>query len=285
MSRLLLLALAATLAACGPPASGLDPDDVLKAANTAIAAHDTDRALDLLAEAADQGHLGALGVLAEAYERGYLRAPDTNLPIWSCPGQATLASRRYQDALRAGAHRGEATALHRVAREMLARRWDGQTWQDPSAADRDSAEAIYRQLDGTQTPSLELSGLARALGRDAEAARILEAAAAHDVGACIIHTIKTVPRVMAGSAALSQQVASEASYLDAMASCDALARAQGDPLPGARRVTDLAESAASGDARAADLLDGLRAEGVFDRHPHLQEAARPAAAPARSEAG
>ncbi|MEM1118562.1 MAG: hypothetical protein AAGJ11_18795 [Bacteroidota bacterium] len=263
MPRLLLLALATTLAACGPSASGLDPQAAVEAADTAIAAHDADRALALLTEAAGAGHLEAMRRVAEAHERGYIRTPyeqgetSANLAVTTWPGRAAVARYRYASALASRAEAGEPGALLVAALELkgsLTRR--NGTWEaDMTPVERDSLAALHARLDAMDVDRLPLWSIAVALADTAAARRHLdEAVEAAEPRACDIRTWfgSSVGRDLSTARGL-------ASYYDALASCPKEGLVEDALAP-------LAENVRAGIPEAVALADSLRDLGVFDRH-------------------
>lgn len=279
LRRPALAALAALLTTCSPHAD-LGPDEALRAAHDALGADDAGRALALYGVAADAGRLDALATVAEVRRRGYFNvsagwpapAATRHLPVWSWPGQAALAERAYAAALRDSARAGHPDALARVADRLLDRTWDGEAWRDPTAADRDSARAIYRRLDAEGADPLRLYSLAWALGDEAGKRRHLEAAdAAGHPQACVFLFYLEGGRDLATPEGL-------AGYLDHLHACPGPGGA--GPTAAREDVRAIVAQVEAGNAAAADLLDGVRTLGVFERYPHLAPpAARPAPPP------
>ncbi|MEM6286265.1 MAG: hypothetical protein AAF845_03825 [Bacteroidota bacterium] len=265
MSRLLLIALAATLAACEPSASGLDPDDAVEAADTALADQDTDRALDLLAEAADAGHLGAMRRLADAYERGHIQAPRqrgtraSHLAVTASPEQAALARSRYADTLAARTEAGDPEALLAAALDLTGTltRTDSTWAAEMTPAERDSLAGLHSRLDAMDVDRMPLGSVAVALGDTAAARRHLdEAVAAAEPNACLYGIMfSRDPPDLVTACGL-------AAHYDALAAC-----------PEEGLVEETAEghlrSVRTGVPDAVALADSLRSLGVFDRHPRL----------------
>lgn len=267
MSRLLVLITAVT--ACGALASGL-PSALL------ADAPDADRALDRLTEAAADGDVYALHELAEARRRGYVRASSqsgripTHLPIWSWPGQAWLAHRNFERTLRDSVAAGHSDALFLTADRLL------QPWRrghsggvGPTEADRDSANVLFDRLVGREPSSLRLAFLAKQLRREADYERLLTEAAGREPRACAFHLAMTFRK--AGPSGSAPSPSEQAEFLDAAAVCADLFETHDldERDPGSSFVVGLVEQTASGNAEAADLLAGLRAEGVFERHPRF----------------
>ena len=284
-----LLALAGLVAACGPPPSGLSPDDAYEAAWAAADRGDVRRALGLLDEAADAGHLAALGARAEAASRGYLRtrggAPERNLAYLPWPGEASRTAARYDAALRDSVRAGHSDALYLALDDVLGRGGPG---SEPARADRDSADALYRRLVQTGRGTLGLAFVAQRLGREADSERWLAEAAAQDRGACFhrlfLSTALPPSETPEDRAAVEAELRSpryHADFIGGAERCAALpdggALASGDGVRvdvSGRFVRALRAAAAAGDDEATALLDGLRAEGVFQRHPRLDRVGR-----------
>ena len=264
-----VLALAALVAACGPAPSGLAPADAYKAAWVAADSGEVHRALALLEEAADAGHLGALEALAVAHGRGYISrsasasdpAETVHLAIRSWPGQATRAERAYTDALADSARAGRSNALFAVARRLLNRSWDGDRWTDPTEADRDSALTLYRRLDASGAEPMRLFSLAHSLDDEAATRRHLrDADADGHPQACVFLYWMDGGRDLSTPEGL-------AVYLDQVHACPGPSGA--GPTEAERTVRGLVDRAAAGNPAAAELLAGLQATGVFGRHPAL----------------
>ena len=285
MTRLVTaVALAAAVAGCGGPPSGLSPDDAFGAAMVAVDSGDAVRALALLDEAADAGHLQALAVRAEAYGRGYLRTDygrgyqrgvlpaNVRFVVW--PGQAARTARAYHDALRAGVDRGDADATLQLAHELAEPKYIDGRWVKPPA-DRDSARALYRRLRAAGADPYRLAMLAYALDDTAERDRQLAAAADAGNGeACWLRLWWTGgPRDLATAAGFS-------AFVDDAEAGPPEMRGE-DPV--ARDLRALTDQARSGNAAAVALLDSLDAGGLFERHPRLAAvvAARQAAGAGR----
>ena len=268
MTRLPPLALVALalLAACGPRPSGLSPDAAFQASLAAAERGEVPRALALLREAADAGHLGALALRAEATRRGYLRTADggrtpgpseRTLSFLVLPGEAEAAQNAYARALRRAASKGDPDARLRLALDLARPRWIGGEWATPDA-DRDSARALYRSLAAGGAAPGPLAALARLLGDEgAYAVHLDAAAAAGDARAC---------RFRAHAAHRDRSSAARFSaFADAVEACP--------PVPGHDPLADdvraLRRQARSGNAAAVALLDSVRAGGLFRRHPRL----------------
>ena len=239
-------------------------------AQDALDADDAGRALALLQVAADAGRLDALATLAEVRSRGYFNLSDgdqpatQHLPVRNWPGQAALAERAYASALRDSARAGHPDALARVAGRLLNRSWDGDAWREPTAADRDSARAIYRRLDAEGYDPIRLYSLAFALDDEAAKLRHLrDADAAGHPQAC----------VFLYWAAGSRDVSTPegfASYLDHLHACPGPGGA--GPAAAAKDIQALVAQVDAGNAAAADLLAGIWETGVFERYPDLAPA-------------
>lgn len=269
MTRPLLAALAVLAAGCGAAPSGLSPDDAFRSAMAAADSGEVRRALALLGEAADAGHLDALAVRAQAYGRGYLRtgygrgyqrgATEVHRPFFVFPGQAAAAENAYREALRKGAADGDPDALFRLAHRLTERQWTGAEWAS-SAADRDSARAVFGRLVRRGADPYRLAALASALGDDAERDRQLGLAVeAGDGRACWWALWAGPQRSKATAAGFS-------AFADRAEACP-LDLYDADPV--ADDLRTLGRQAAAGNAAAAVLLDSLRAEGLFERHPRL----------------
>ncbi|PAP77958.1 hypothetical protein [Rubrivirga marina] len=271
MVRLSILCLL-LLAACRPAPSGLTPHEAALAHLDALRAGDADRALALLDEAAEAGHLEALHILAHAHGRGYLQTPydsvqksTSHLPIFSTRWEAGRALRRFERALRDSVRAGSVEAQFLVADRLLGTR------RIPGARDEvdpDSARALYHTLAARDADPLRLAFLANRLGDDeAYLAHLDDAAEAGDPNACVFRYWRRRDRDARFSAA---GVARE---IDALEACRARAlEAHHDAemfTSGERVVGDLAAQAREGNAEATATLDSLRATGVFDRHPRL----------------
>lgn len=269
-SALLLLA----LGACGPAPSGLSPEDAHRAHADALRQRDADRALALLTEAADAGHLVALQTLADARQRGYLRVPydpatksATLLPIRTTRWKAGRALRRYERALADSARAGSTESLFLIADRLLepSRVQGARQTMD---ADRDSARAIYRSLADRGADPLRLAFLADRLDDEPGHLAHLDAAAeAGDPNACVFRYWARRDRGARFTAA------GLAERIDALEACRDRAIASHHDAEmftsGVRLVSDLAEQAGRGNAEAEAVLDSLRAAGVFERHPRL----------------
>ena len=267
MTRL-LAALAVALAGCGTAPSGLSPDDAFQSAMAAVDSGDVRRALRLLDEAADAGHLDALAVRAGAYRRGYLQTDygrgyqrgvlPSNLPFFVLPGQAGAAGRAYQDALAAGAARHDADAMFRLAHELAQPQWINSERIPP--ADLDSARAIYDRLNAQSADPFRLAMLALSLHDTDERNRQLDVATEAGDGRACWWTLWTGPRRNLATAA------GFSDYVDDAEACPLDLQAD-DPVADDLRA--LAGQVRAGNDAASALLDSLRAEGVFRRHPRL----------------
>lgn len=257
--------------------SGLPAEEAFGTAQEAIAEGDAGRALSLLEEAANAGHLGALEQLADGRERGYLTTAGPNrsasrarVAVWSWPGQATRARHAYRRVLADSARAGHPQAMLLVAQDLLGGGW---AWSEAPAADlppatRDSAEVLYARLRSTSAPRLSLSFLARALGHDDDARALRQAAVdGGEPQACWFQIVTETDVDLSTPAGV-------AAYVDSAEAC----RASGPPPEtdyAADAVRELADQAAAGNRAAVDFIDALRAEGVFERHPRLVDVVDP----------
>lgn len=270
LSILLLL----SLSACRPDPSALSPDDAVRAHIDALRQGDAAHALALLTDAADAGHLEALRVLADARQQGYLRVPydpatksATLLPIRTTRWKTGRALRRYERALEDAARAGRAEALFHVADRLLEpRRIHGA--HVTVNTDLDSARAIYRTLADRGADPLRLAFLADRLGDEAGHLAHLDTAAEEgDPNACVFRYWARRDR---GDRFTAAGVARQ---IDALETCRDRAieadRTVEMFTSGERVVGDLAEQAGRGNAEAMAVLDSLRADGVFERHPRL----------------
>ena len=265
MPKALVLLLA--LAACTPTPRSADA--IQADMDAAHAAGDGDRAFALLKEAAATGELYPLGELATARERGYLRLRLTdgtviNHPVRSLPGQAALTRRAFERALAAGAHSGQPQALLDAAQHLVGDviTVNGEVQDDLSPAVRDSARAIYRRIAGADVPQLALALLARRLGdEDAYRQHLDAAVAAAEPQAC------TFRLWFSGTRHDLSTPAGYADYLDAVEACP---RAPDAPDPAAEDLGKLAALIRDGNEATVAFVEGLRDEGVFERHPRLE---------------
>ena len=271
-----LLVLLALAAGCGPAPSGLSPDDAFQASLAAVGEGDVPRALALLDEAAEAGHLGALDYRARSYRHGYLRtdwsAATSSRPgkieethaFLVLPGQARAAQADYRRALDAAADTDDLGAMRQLAFELGQPRWIGGEWTTrPSALD--SARVLYDRMQALGADPLDLANLARVLNLDdAHRAHLQAAAEAGDPVACLQrayndHGYPFSARGMAPA-------------IDALEACRRLAAGGVSPVSfdqNVQRLGDLAAQVRSGNDQARAILDSLRADGVFERHPRL----------------
>ena len=275
-----VLAFALALGACGSGAD-LAPGDAPLAARAAVEAGDAERALDLYGVAADAGDLGALRAVAEARRRGHLtrRSPAgaVHLAVQSAPGEADRAERTYRAALADSARAGSADALLTVALDLVGGPTlvNGEVQGETPAAARDSAAAIYRRIASADVPRLPLALLAQAVGDPAGYAHhVDEAVRAGEPGACTVQVWHVgAPRDLTTPEGL-------AAHVDALEGCPGPDGA--GPAQAREDVRRVVAATAGGDAEAVAFLAGLRATGLFERHPHLAPA--PDARPARGGA-
>lgn len=275
----ILLAVAvASAAGCGPAPSGLSPDDAYDAAYEAAADGDARRALALLGEAADAGHLDALAERAGAYEQGYLNVgygPTVNLALVVWPGQAARARADLDHALAAGLAAGDDATIFHLAKGLAGDAQYAEITGDTARATaaRDSAVVLYRRL-GPDAKPLGRVLLAEQLALP-DARRVLDAAAETDGPSC--HYRALADGMFSTDApgeeltALFLSVAYNAAYIDEAERCDTLDPTSPDAHRAAAGVRFMADNARR-DARYRTLLDGLRADGVFERHPRLAAA-------------
>ena len=269
--RALLLVVVLSLAACGPAPSGLSPEDAHLAYREALLDGDGDRALALLNEAAEAGHLGALQTLADARERGYLTTPydadrkgmAAHVPIRSFPGQAAAARRAYERARDAAARDGDPNAMRSAAFAVLGADTfiEGRLDADPTPAQVDSATVLYERLLDSDLPRLQLAMLAKAIGRgDAYVRHVDEAAAAGEPMGC------TFKIWMTGDQPKRSGTAGVAETMERAIACDP----DGAGFEYAvDAVRTLRAEIGRGNEAAVVALDSLHALGVFDRHPRL----------------
>lgn len=275
MRRLVALALVpaaalAVLVASEVRTPAQDPEAAYEAAQAARTAGDGERAWSLFTEAAGGGHLAALRTVAEARDRGYLTVDDADgrgatghVGVLSLPGQAALARLAFRHALADSAQTGRPEVLLMLAQELHGEATfvNGELRSDWSGGGRDSAAAIYHRIKGADLPRLQLALLAKALGDDdAYRQHVDEAAAAGEPHGCAFKLYFT------GDRHDTSTVSGLSRYLDA---AGAACPPGGPDDPAAETVRTLAEQAAAGNGAAVDVLDGLRAEGVFERHPRL----------------
>ena len=286
MLRVLALAVLATalVAACGPAPSGLSPDDAYEAAQVAADSGEVHRALALLDEAADAGHLAALRTRADAMACGYLRTPagyrrgetQQNLPFLTWPWDASRAEGRYKRVLRDSVRADRPGALYLALDDALG---DSRFCQPPSDIDREAADALYRRLAQTEHGTFRLALTARKMGHQGDYERWFAEAAEREPQACYHRLLLSTARPPSETA--EDRVATEAGFrsphyyadfIDGAERCAGLPRAGRSAPPedvAGRFVQSLRAEAASGNDDAAVILDGLRAEGVFRRHPRL----------------
>ncbi len=270
MHRSLLLVLVWGASACGPAPLNGSPQDAFDAAQEAVDAGDADRALALLDQAADAGHLAALGTRAEAYEQGYLtvRNPGREgaryVTVQPLPGQAALARRAYERTLADSVRAGHPPALLAAALQLAGPLYieEGRQVSHAPAADLDSAAALYRRLQDTDGPHLQVAFLATALRDEDGRRRHLDAAVtAGEPQACFIKLWWFGDRPDTATAA------GMARYLDTIEStCPKSPGATDLAAESMRTLTDQVER---GNEAAVQFLDSLRVEGVFERHPRL----------------
>ena len=273
MTRLWVFALV-VLAGCGPAPSGLSPDDAFQAALAAVAQGEVPQALALLGEAAQAGHLDALEYRARAYRFGYLRTdwsavtrgepgkiegPPAFLVL---PGQAEAAQADYRRVLESAADAGDTDAMFRFAAMLDEHSWHG----TERALALDSARAVYRQLVDLGADPFRLALLAHNLDLDDDHRHFLPVAAqAGDPVACL-HQSYASNRGAFSARGVARSI-------DAFEACRLLA--EDAPRPGVefnqsdRSLSALATQARDGNHDARGILDSLRADGVFERHPRL----------------
>ena len=273
MTRLALAALAAVAlalaaASCGPSPSGLSPDAAFEAALDAVEAGDVPRALALLDEAADAGHLAALEYRADSYRTGTLRTGygqgyrrgvlDARHAFLVLPGQADAAARAYRDAL-ASAAEHDTDARFQLAHQLAEPTWtDGR--HDSPPAELDSARVLYSRLRAQNADPYRLAMLAWALRDTTERDRQMDLAArAGNSHACWF-------RLWTGERRSLATVAGFSDYVDDAEACAIDAEAA-DPVADGLRA--LVEQSRAGNGASVALLDSLRADGLFDRHPRL----------------
>lgn len=275
--RLLLAAtLALTLAACSP---NLTPDEAAEAAAEAVEAGDAGEALRLYRSAAKRGHLRAMETLADAHRRGYFTRSGSMVTGFNpvrfvgLPWEASHWQRRFEDEMTRQVRAGSTEARYMLAGHLRTRHFDGETWHDPSPAERDSSEAIYHALanEGHVNAMLVLSFRANSRGDSLVADRWL--ARAEEAGsetACWFR-VSRAHRHLTSMKALADGI-------DAGTRCEAM---EDDPSP----IRSMAEMALGnlftqdslGNEAATAALDSLRALGVFERHPHLAPSQAPVA--------
>lgn len=274
MHRLALLAIVpavalATLVLGRLQATDRSPQAAYEAAEAALTAGDADRAWDLYNEAADGGHLAALATVVEGREQGYLIVRDAggrragHAAVLSLPGQALLARRAFERTLADSARSGRPEVLLLLAQTLRGSMTiiNGEFDPDWTTEDRDSVAAIYQRIQDADLPQFQLALLAKALGDDDAYRQHLDrAAAAGEPHACTFKLFFT------GEKHDRSTAADLARYIDA---ADAACQPGGKPDPAADTVRKLAEQIRYGNDEAAALLDSLRAEGVFERHPRL----------------
>jgi hypothetical protein len=268
MRRLLFAALAAVVG-CTPPDVGPSLRSDPSAYHRALTDGDAARALSVLDAHAAAGDLDALRTLADAHQRGSLHVPydseaggATLLPIRTTRWQAGRALRRYERALRDSVRAGSHEALFQVAEATFG---IGSARVD---TDADSARAVYRLLASRGADPLRLAFLADQLGDGAAHLAHLDAAAeAGDPNACALAYWRRRDRDGQFSAA---GVAEQVDALEACRARTSQAHRDAEMLStGERVVKDLVEQASRDNAEAKAVLDSLRADGVFERHPHL----------------
>ncbi len=278
MTRFLLGLLCAQLVALavasGVEPSGLTPEAAYVAGSQAVDAGEVDRALHLLDEAASAGHLGALRRLIGAYDHGSLRASDRAGAEWVQVRRSERRADRYRaayqrfmgDAVRAG----DPDAIRQASEEVLGIRLhvaDREQLPEPmrehwDAADLDSAQVLYRlAAEAPGQPQTDLALIARALGDDEAFHRHLNQAIAGDEsGACVYKVdAEHGPPDYDSAAGL-------AARYDRMVACHPANAPDG---PGS--LDGFRQSAASGSARSAEVLDSLEALGLFERYPQLAQ--------------
>ncbi|MEM0964210.1 MAG: hypothetical protein AAGK21_16910 [Bacteroidota bacterium] len=268
MTRFLLFA-ALTLAACSSPFEG----DWEAALDRELTAGEPYRAVAALNAGADAGDIRAMSMLVQAHERGYLRGPNDGtqpyqgkLYFRSLPGQLALAERRLNRALEAGRTSDDPEVLLDVARELgtpgvFVYTHDGS--DGLTLEEVETARDIYQRIRHADLPQMGLAGLAREIGDStAWAGHVQAAAAAGEPHACVMTVY------LLGDRPDQSTPAGYARFIDEMESCAASPGGQdwvGDGLQ------TLASHAEEGNDAARELLDGLRAEGVFERHPRLAD--------------
>jgi len=265
MRTLLFVAAAsATLLACGR--SGLPPGDAFQAHYKALADGDTHRALALLEDAAESGHLDALATLAEARHRGYLRSPSesaaTFIPIVTFPWQAPLAARRLDRALRAGVEAGNETARFFAAEHLLDKRFVDGEWVS-SEADRDSARALYRSLADDGADPFRLAFLAQRLqDKDAYFHYLNAAAESGNPSACSLLFWPKTRSHKPDADALAERI-------DEVEACRQRVPEADRDQPSFDFAANTVRALVAAGTEMAPVVDSLRALGVFERHPRL----------------
>ena len=276
MTRFLLLLLSAQLAALAVATaaepSELHPQDAYDAGIEAIEAGDARRALALLGQAADAGHLDALRRLEEAYGGGTLRADvragAASVPVRPSERRAERVRSAYARFMSDAVRAGDAEATRHAIREVLGVRlltsnrarlpppmrehWD--------ATDLDSVRALYRvvaEAPGASQTSLAL--IARALGDGPAFERHLDRAIAGGEPHACVYRVEAQygPPDYDTAAGLAADV-------DRMVACHPANAPDGPGL-----LDGFRQSAARGSERSAEMLDSLQALGLFERYPQL----------------
>lgn len=260
---LLLLLLPLALAACSPD---LSPEAARDLAAEAEASGDARGALRAYKAAAKGGDLEALNIIANAYRDGYVRAQTTSasdgatfLPIMTWPGQGDRWQARYSRERDDAARSGDPAAWMRVADDLTV--WN----REETTADRDSAKAIRQRLvdEGYHGALLHTAFQMMRDDRERAIALLVRAEAAGSPQACHV-------RQMFERAGTSIVTASQWSdEIDRLESCPALGTTR--PYGAAKVIGNLREAEARGESNATAHLDSLRALGVFERHPHLDQ--------------
>lgn len=256
------------LAGCSAGSSG--PVDLRADYAQALHDGDRDRALDVLDAAADAGDLGALRELAEVRSQGYLSVPydqggGGRLTVASLPGEAMWTAWRYRRARDRGAEAGDPEALLAVAEEQagdLVMR-GGVRVRTLSGSRRDSVAVLYRRLLETNVSRLRLARLARHLDDEEAYIQLVDAAVAgREPDACSYKLYLTGTR---------RDLSTPAGLARFVDDAEACPRVPGDADHAAEQIGALVAQVRSGNDGARVLLDSLRVEGVFERHPRLAE--------------
>ena len=273
----LALFLALLAVGCGPEPSGLSPDDAFQASLAAVGEGDVPRALRLLDEATDAGHLDALEYRARAYRLGYLRTDyydgwkpgkiEETHPFLVLPGQAEAAQTAYQRRLQTAADAGDSDAMLRLALALGQPRRIGGEWvTTPSGLD--SARVLYDRLVAADAPPRSLAALARVLGLDQDRqAHLTRATEDGDPVACL-QSAYDQHRFPFSAERLAPSI-------DALEACREMAQGVSTPVAfdhNDKTLGALAEQVREGNPDARVILDSLRRLGVFERHPRLAAA-------------
>lgn len=279
MTRFLLTLLCAQLAAlavsCDGPPSGLSTTEAYNAARQAARDGDMDLATDLLAEAADGGHLDALNSLARGYKDGVLFVgmvtPNQVISIRPSQRRAARYRRAYDRALADSVRAGHPRALLLAAAELMGPRMAVEKREDlPAeirerywdAVDMDSVRTLYGQVDSADLYGMDLLAFAQlggALGDTTVMMTLYDRAVAEGASGACIYKIQALygPTDFHSAAGL-------ADHFDRMIACDPALLAEGSSS-----LAHIRQSAASGVARSAEMLDSLKTLGLFERYPYL----------------